>query len=365
MIHELTVAGYRSIRNLRLQLRQVNVLVGPNGCGKSNLYRSMYLLSQAAQGRLARALAEEGGMPSVLWAGARKKGAVRMTLGVRLDDFEYEWQCGLPVPPNPFPLDPVVKEEHVRVPGPGARKVAMLERKSRTLFVRDGEGRRVTYPVALSDSESALSQIREPHLYPELSLLRLEMSRWRFYHHFRTDPDSPMRQPQVGVRTPVLSHDGSDLAAALQTLLTLGDREGLLRAFEDGIPGATLEIENRDGRFSVRVRMPGILRPFEGRELSDGTLRYLCLLAALLSPESPPLMALNEPETSLHHDLLEPLAELIARAGERSQLWITTHSRPLAERIAKHSGEKPVELEMAGGETKMAGRGLIDGEDDE
>ena len=127
MIHELTVAGYRSIRNLRLQLRQVNVLVGPNGCGKSNLYRSMYLLSQAAQGRLARALAEEGGMPSVLWAGARKKGAVRMTLGVRLDDFEYEWQCGLPVPPNPFPLDPVVKEEHVRVAGPGARKVAIVQ----------------------------------------------------------------------------------------------------------------------------------------------------------------------------------------------------------------------------------------------
>lgn len=364
MIHELTVTGYRSIRSLRLRLRQVNVLVGPNGCGKSNLYRSMYLLSQAAQGRLARTLADEGGMPSVLWAGARGKGSVRMSLGVRLDDFGYEWQCGLPVPPTPFPLDPVVKEENVAIAGPGRRKVSMLERKGRSLFVRDGEGHRVTYPVALSDSESALSQIREPHLYPELSLLRLEMSRWRFYHHFRTDPDSPMRQPQVGVRTPVLSHDGSDLAAALQTIIALGDGDGLREAFESGIPGATLEITNSDGRFLVKVQMPGIRRSFEARELSDGTLRYLCLLAALLSPEPPPLMALNEPETSLHHDLLDPLAEMIARAGKHSQLWITTHSRPLAERIAKHSGEDPIVLDMVGGETKVVGQGLVDDVED-
>src|SRR5205085_12458072 len=105
-ILELHVAGYRSIRNVRLPLRDVNVLVGPNGCGKSNLYRAMYLLHAAAGGHLARTLAEEGGMPSVLWAGERRQGPVRLTLGVTVDRLAYELTCGLPIPDgSAFTLD--------------------------------------------------------------------------------------------------------------------------------------------------------------------------------------------------------------------------------------------------------------------
>src|SRR5256885_612046 len=72
-------------------------------------------------------------------------------------------------------------------------------------------------------STFSLSQIIDPHLYPEISAIRNEILSWRFYHHFRTDLDSPLRQPQIGVQTTVLSHDGSDLAAALQTILEIGD----------------------------------------------------------------------------------------------------------------------------------------------
>ena len=90
--------------------------------------------------------------------------------------------------------------------------------------------------------------------------------------------------------------------------------------------------------------MPGILRPLEARELSDGTLRYLCLIAALLSPRPATLLALNEPETSLHPELMEPLAELIAVASQYSQLWVTTHSQDLAMKIEQLSGNKPVNL---------------------
>ena len=97
----LHVAGYRSVRDVRLELGRVNVLVGPNGCGKSNLYRALYLLAAAAEGRLARTLADEGGMPSVLWAGERGKGPVRMSIGVELDALAYEMSCGL-VPPAPL-----------------------------------------------------------------------------------------------------------------------------------------------------------------------------------------------------------------------------------------------------------------------
>jgi predicted ATPase len=96
-----------------------------------------------------------------------------------------------------------------------------------------------------------------------------------------------------------------------------------------------------------------VLRPLQTRELSDGQLRFLCLSAALLSPRPPSLLALNEPETSLHPDLINSLARLMARASKHTQLWITTHSRRLAESIEQHSGLPRVRLRMVDGETKV------------
>ena len=103
----------------------------------------------------------------------------------------------------------------------------MLERKGPSAWIRDAQGSLVEYPFSLMKHESVLSQIIEPHLYPEISAVRQQILRWRFYHHFRTDVSSPLRQPQVGVQTPVLSHDGSDLAAALQTVIEIGDNATL------------------------------------------------------------------------------------------------------------------------------------------
>ena len=197
-----------------------------------------------------------------------------------------------------------------------------------------------------------LAELREPHRFPVLSAFRQEFLSWRFYHQFRTDADSPLRQPQVGVRTPVLGHDGRDLAAALQTIIEVGDHSALRGAIGRAFPGAELVIESDRSRFSLSMRMPGFHRPFEARELSDGTLHYLCLLAALLSPRPPTLLALNEPEASVHPDLIGPLAKLIVRASEESQVWITTHSQSLAEAIRLESGISPIRLEKVEGETQ-------------
>lgn len=362
MIRELTVSGYRSVRSLRLGLGPVNVLVGPNGCGKSNLYRSMWLLAAAAGGELARALAGEGGVPSALWAGKRKQGSVRLTLGVSTEQLAYEVSLGLPTPVpggTMFSLDPLVKEEWVRYHEEGKR-VTLLERGNSSVWARDADGNRVSYLMALSESESVLSQLREPHRFPQLSALRQEFLGWRFYHHFRTDAESPLRHPQIGVRTPVLSHDGGDLAAALQTIIEVGDAQGLQEAVTSAFPGAELIIAAPQARFSLFLKMREFQRPFDARELSDGTLRYLCLLAVLLSPRPPALLALNEPETSIHPDLMEPLARLVAGAAARSQLWITTHSQSLARLIEQHTGAAPVQLEKVAGETRVAGRAAVD-----
>jgi DNA-binding transcriptional LysR family regulator len=196
-----------------------------------------------------------------------------------------------------------VKEETVTFLD-GRSRVALLERGKSGASARDADGRRNNFPMTLSRSESVLAQLAEPHRYPQLSLLRETLLGWRFYHQFRTDADAPLRQPQVGVFTPVLSHDGRDLAAALQTIHEIGDADGLFRAVRQGLDGAELVIASEKARFEVGLRVPGVHRPLEARELSDGTLRYLCLLAALLSPRPPSLLALNEPETSLHPDLL-------------------------------------------------------------
>jgi predicted ATPase len=370
-IRLLEVDGYRSIRSVRLRLQQINVLVGPNGCGKTNLYRSLYLLHAAAAGQLSRTLADEGGIPSVLWAGDRVKGPVRMKVGVETGELAYSLACGLSTPDvknqyesgewedSKFNLDPEVKEERVEY-GAVGKRVALLERKVSAVSARDAEGRRVTYPMAISPWESVLSQLREPHRFPQLSALRQELLDWRFYHQFRSDAESPLRQPQIGVRTPILSHDGRDLAAALQTIIEIGNEPALREAVDRAFPGSDLEVEVERSRFRVLLRMPEFHRPFEPQELSDGTLRYLCLVAALLSPRLPSLLALNEPETSLHPDLLPPLARLIVDASRESQMWITTHSQHLAAYIAEQSGVEPVQLEKVEGETRVAGQGMLD-----
>lgn len=354
-VRELWISGYRSVHELRFPLAPVTVVVGPNGCGKTNVYRALQLLHTAARGSLARTLAEEGGMPSVLWAGPRQRGeAARLTVGVRLEELAYELTCGLvPPPQGPFMLDPDVKEETVWV-HEGKRRHVVAERKASSVFARDADGERATFAVQLWSQESVLAQLSEPHRFPLLSSLRGELLHWRFYHHFRTDPASPLRQTQVGVRTPALADDGRDLAAALLTIQHIGDARALHTAVDNAFPGSSLELDSEQGRFSLRMRMPGLSRPLEAAELSDGTLRYLCLLAALLSPRPPAFLALNEPETSLHPALLPALGRLIATASRQGQVFVTTHAQELAQALEEHAGASVLPLRQQGGATELA-----------
>jgi len=196
-----------------------------------------------------------------------------------------------------------------------------------------------------------MTHAADPHDAPELLTLRARMQNWRFYDHLRTDREAPARKPQVGTYTPVLANDGHDLAAALQTIREIGDGMGLSEAVGDAFPGASIRITESEGLFDVEMAQHGLLRPLRAAELSDGTLRYLLLCAALLSPRPPTLMVLNEPETSLHSDLLPALARLVARASRQSQIIVVTHADMLVSALAAERLCHEIVLEKELGET--------------
>ena len=112
--------------------------------------------------------------------------------------------------------------------------------------------------------------------------------------------------------------------------------------------------------FDVAFEQRGLLRPLNSSELSDGTLRFLMLAAALHTPRPPSLMVMNEPETSLHPDLLPALARLFVRASESSQVWVVTHSESLVSEIEQLSDFHPIYLEKVCGQTVLQGQNLLD-----
>lgn len=379
MLRTLAIANYRSLRDLRVPLGQLTLITGPNGSGKSSVYRALRLLADTAHGGVVRSLAREGGLASVLWAGpeqfsaAMRRGEQRVEgtrrgrpvnlrlgfAGEAAEDFGYSIDVGLPVPVpggSLFDRDPEIKVETVWS-GPVQRPATgLVRRRNALLEARDGAGGWRAVERLLPPYASMLAEFVDPRTAPEMLALREQIRGWRFYDHFRTDEQAPARWPQVGTRTPVLGHDGADFAAALATVREVGAAEALAAAVDDAFPGASLEVRVQDGQFEVLMRQPGLLRPLRSAELSDGTLRYLLWIAALLTPRPPPLLVLNEPEASLHPDLLAPLARLVGRAARETQVIVVTHAARLVAALEDLRGIdlRSIVLEKELGETRIA-----------
>ncbi|GAA2111143.1 AAA family ATPase [Microlunatus panaciterrae] len=380
MLTTIAVTNYRSLRDLRVPLGPLNVVTGANGTGKSSLYRALHLLADCAQGRVIGSLAREGGLESVLWAGPEsisgamrrgeqpvqgtvRSGPITLQLGFSSDQFGYLVDLGIPQRSDrsAFNQDPEIKREVVW-DGPVMRPSGVLVQRTRQAAqLRGPEGGWEQLATGLPTYHSVLAEFADPQRAPELWTLRETVRSWRFYDSFRTDVDAPARQPQVGTRTLVLDHDGSDLAAALQTIIEVGNADALQRAVDDAFPGAQLSVSQSAGRFDVAFQQPGLLRPLMGAELSDGTLRYLLLVAALLTPRPPELMVLNEPETSLHPELLAPLGRLISQASRRSQVIVVSHAAALIAELRKGTDSRVLELVKDLGETRIADLGRLDG----
>jgi predicted ATPase len=378
MLTTLAISNYRSLRDLVVPLQRLNLVTGPNGSGKSSVYRALRLLADTAQGGVIPSLAREGGLQSTLWAGPEKfgramkrgdhgvQGTVRkertnLRLGFAGDAFGYAIDLGLPAPSrSAFALDPEIKTETIWA-GPILRPAALLvERHAAVVRSRGESGEWEVLAYELSSFDSMMTQFADPRNAPEMLRLREQIRSWRFYDHFRTDVDAPARLPQIGTHTPVLSNDGSDLAAALQTIQEIGDPAALYDAVADAFPRSSISVVNLEGRFEIAMHQHGLLRPLKAAELSDGTLRYLLWIAALLTPRPPGLLVLNEPETSLHPDLLPPLGRLIASAAERSQALVVTHAPKLIESLEEQPECNSITLEKEFGETRIVGHHQLD-----
>ncbi|SFV29618.1 Predicted ATPase [Devosia crocina] len=366
-LNDLDIKFYRSVRTIRFPLRRLTVLTGGNGVGKTNLYRALELVRAAATGELTMSIAREGGLASAIWAGERKRHeSPRMSLEVGLDTvlpgddhaafmprYSIEIGFGDSRYEAVFSEEPQIKSERLVLAA--RRPVTLLERTGPGAWYRDDSGARRPLERTLLASETLLSELRGT--LPEVDTVRDMLSSWRFYHGFRTDRESPLRRPSLAVTAPTLDADGSNLGAVFATLKHIrGDTTDLDAAIDLAFPGARLDIPHPgpDASFSmIFPEMPN--RPFGPGELSDGTLQFLALLGALLGYRPAPFIAFNEPEASLHPDLIPAIATAIARAAERTQVWVVTHSTLLADTIADQSGIIPREVVRRNGGTWLAG----------
>ncbi|WP_431710194.1 AAA family ATPase [Glutamicibacter uratoxydans] len=382
MLQTLAISGYRSVRDLVMPLAGLTVVTGANGVGKSNVYRALKLISELGRDGAISTLAREGGLGSATWAGpeagtrARGNGerrsaqgtvrreAVALKLGFATDDYGYTVDLGLPRPdldprdPSMFGLDPIIKTESI-FHGALLRPSTTMVKRSGPLVQVRAQSTLDDVGLRLADWESVLSML-DATTAPEAGMLRRELTAWRFYDALRTDAQSPARSEQIGTRTPVLASDGSDVAAAIRTIHEQSDPQPFHEAIAAAFDGARVQVRaDEHGRFGLLLQQPGLLRPLSAAELSDGTLRYILLATALLSVHPAPLLVLNEPENSLHPQLLEPLGALIAEASERSQIVVVSHAKALVDSLTQH-GALRHELLKDGGETVIDEQGIFD-----
>jgi predicted ATPase len=359
-----------------LPLERLNVFIGPNGSGKSNLIEALALmratpvLPQATGNADVRGVVRRGGGAGEwVWKGAKEKPAVVELLvsypkgsqdlrhrfafrgdaqGFRFDYdnrkevyFFYRFQNGHPVVNSVPQLDAGEALTLRETPGnrPGAHAPQRRERK----LARE----------SVNLDASILAQRRDPELYPEITYLADSYEKWRIYREWAFGRNTVFREPQkADMRNDRLEEDFSNLGLFLSRLRKAPKAkkamvEGLrdlydgFTDFEPIVEGGSVQVFFTEGDFSIPAT-----------RLSDGTLRYLCLLAILCDPDPPPLICLEEPELGLHPDILPKLADLLVAASQRTQLIVTTHSDILVDAMTE-TPEVVVVCEKHNGQTVM------------
>ena len=338
-----------------IKLGPLNVLIGPNGSGKSNLIEAISLL-QAAPRDLTAPVREGGGIRDWTWHGEAKALSTSIEVIVENPDGNQplRYLLGFGEKGQRFEII----EERIENEAPfSPTHIAPyfyyeLQGNRATLNYKDSTGRDLR-PEEIDTEQSILAQRKDPDHYPELTYLGDKFGRVRLYREWSFGRDTPPRLPQkADLPNEFLSEDSKNLGLVLnrlkreprakgQVLEALSTLYEGISDFDVIIEGGTVQVFLQEGHITVPAT-----------RLSDGTLRFLCLLAILCHPTPPPLVCIEEPEMGLHPDILPILGNLLKEASERCQLIVTTHSEVLVDGLTdtpecvliceKHDGQTTI-----------------------
>lgn len=337
-----------------LQLEQLNVFIGPNGSGKSNFLEAIALL-QSAPRDLAALIREGGGVRDWIWHGESKVSEARIEAILENSEGSQalRYRLGFAESGQRFELThELVENEHIYGQHEQPYCYYVLNGDRAILNYKESGERRLR-PEDVDLEQSILTQRKDPDHYPELTYLGKELARIRLYREWAFGRDTAPRIPQkTDLPNDFLREDGKNLGLVLNRLRREPPVKkrflDALRKLYDGITDFEVIIEA--STVQVFLQEGNITVP--ATRLSDGTLRYLCLLAVLCHPKPPPLVCIEEPELGLHPDILPTLGELLLEASQRGQLIVTTHSDVLVDAMTG-TPQNIVVCEKHGGRTEM------------
>ncbi|MEP7012804.1 MAG: AAA family ATPase [Acidobacteriota bacterium] len=320
---------------VKLELEPLNVLIGANATGKSNLIQALRLL-QAAPNDLAVPIREGGGIGEWFWKGSTDEASKRATIEclVFADNKSWPLRYSLTVTSSSQERPEVLSETIDRPLDNEDRLIYYTLPPEGGASVNSGTGALVGMDVVRS--KSILAQINDRLHFPEITLLREAISQVRFFGDMALGMSA--RIPQAAdLLDDFLFEDGMNLGVILSDLLNRpSTKSELLQKLGLFYPRVRdLGVRVRGGTVQVYFHEEGFSAPVPARRLSDGTLHYLCLLAILLHPEPPPLVCIEEPELGLHPDAVSAVAELLIEASKRTQLIVTTHSDALVAGLSE------------------------------
>ena len=347
-----------------LELLSLNVLIGANGAGKSNLIETIALL-QAAPGNLLDPIRTGGGVGEWLWKGAEKVAPAEIEVTVSYPAMRVALRHRLAftmVGQRTEIVDEAIENE--RKTKPGEKDVYFYYRYlggHPVLNVKSGANgiaRRELQRDDLPIDQSVVSQRKDPDQYPEVTYLGREYGKIRLFREWNLGRNTPPRKPQLtDLPSEFLQEDAGNIALILNDLEHRSNFRSRLVEDLKSADGAVEDFSTRvqGGTIQLFLHYAGLRSPVPATRLSDGTVRYLCLLALLCHPEPPPLICLEEPELGLHPDLLPGVADLLIDASHRMQLIVTTHSDVLIDALTKVP-EAVIVCQKRDGSTEMGRR---------
>ena len=333
----------------QIELQPLNVLIGSNASGKSNLIEAIGLL-KATPTDLTAPIRKGGGISDFLWKGDQGTPTAEIETIVDYAEAVMPLRYRLAFTSSGQRLELIDEVVENELPNPGESQPDFFYRYQQGRPVlKGGVIRYIGIPSyrtehrlrreELVPDQSIFSQRKDPDQYPELTYLGKQFSKISLYRDWHIGRNSEPRMPQkTDLPEHPLLEDGSNLGLILNNLqYQVGSKqviEKLKKFYEEA---EELSVKIYGGTVQIFIREEGLSQPIPATRLSDGTLRYLFLLALLLDPTPPPLICIEEPEIGLHPDMMSTIADLLVEASHRTQLIVTTHSEALVSSLPPES----------------------------